>query len=65
MKAPTFKEETYGAPDDLVIELTRKQIEQMHEMANSFKDIDSFELRYNQNKLTFHFTLNFANEKTT
>ena len=39
-----FKEETYGASEAKVIRLSRKQIEQMHEMISHFKDIDDFEL---------------------
>lgn len=40
-----FKEETYGAPGEKVIHLSRKQIEQMYEMISHFKDIDDFTLR--------------------
>lgn len=40
-----FKEETYGSPDEKVIHLSRKQIEQMYETIGNFKDIDTFTLR--------------------
>lgn len=40
-----FKQETYGAPDEKVIHLSRKQIEQMYEMIGHFKGIDTFTLR--------------------
>lgn len=40
-----FKEETYGQPEEKLVTLTRKQIEQMSEMISHFKDINVFTLR--------------------
>lgn len=39
-----FKIEKYGAKEDKVIRLSRKQIEQMYEMIGHFKDINDFTL---------------------
>lgn len=39
-----FKKETFGAQEEKVIRLSRKQIEQMYEMIGHFKDIDDFTL---------------------
>jgi hypothetical protein len=40
-----FVQETYGAPDERVIRLSRKQIEQIAQTAEHFKDVDDFCLR--------------------
>ena len=40
-----FKVETYGAPDTLIVNLNRKQIEHMVEVIANFKEIDQFQLR--------------------
>ena len=54
-----FVEETYGKTEPIVIRITRKQIEQMHEMIDHFKDQDGFDLKYENGKLTFNFTIEF------
>lgn len=41
---PEFKEETYGKKAPVVVQLSRKQIEQMHQTISNFKDINNFEL---------------------
>jgi len=56
---PTFKIDTMGAPEEQVIQLTRKQIEQMAQMADQFKDINDFQLRITNTSgigQTMHFT---------
>lgn len=53
-----FKKEKFGAQPQ-VIQLTRKQIEQMHEMIDHFKDQNAFELKYEDGKVTFHFSMEF------
>jgi hypothetical protein len=60
-----FKEETYGAAESQVIKLTRKQIEQMHEMIGHFKDINDFELHITNESgigpsMNFKFSLNLT-----
>ncbi len=55
---PEFKKEKFGALPT-TIKLTRKQIEQMHQMIDHFKDQENFELRYDDGKITFHFTMEF------
>lgn len=60
-----FKEETYGAPETKVIRLSRKQIEQMHEMIGHFKDIDNFELHINHSSgigpsMNFKFSIDLT-----
>lgn len=42
-----FKELRYEDPEDQIIRLSRKQIEQMAEMIGHFKDVDEFQLRIN------------------
>jgi hypothetical protein len=54
-----FKVETYGAPDILIVNLNRKQIEHMVEVIANFKEIDQFQLRVsNSNGIgqSIHFT---------
>ena len=54
-----FKVETYGAPDTLIVNLNRKQIEHMVEVIANFKEIDQFQLRVsNSNGIgqSIHFT---------
>jgi hypothetical protein len=56
-----FKIQNYGDPEDQIIPLTRKQIEQMAEMINHFKEIDTFQLRISNAgglKQSLHFTFN-------
>jgi hypothetical protein len=43
-----FKVETYGSSKEWTINLTRKQIEQMAEVINNFKEVDNFQLRITQ-----------------
>ena len=40
-----FTVNNYGAPEEQVIKLTRKQIEQIAHMAEQFKEINDFQLR--------------------
>lgn len=40
-----FKKMNYGEPEEQIIQLSRKQIEQMAEMVNNFKDVNDFQLR--------------------
>ena len=54
-----FKVETYGAPDALIVNLSRKQIEHMAKTIANFKEIDNFQLRVsNSNGIgqSIHFT---------
>ena len=54
-----FVPETFGAPDEKVIRLSRKQIEQMAAMAEHFKEVDDFTLRVSSSSgigQTIHFT---------
>lgn len=41
----TFKIETFGAPEEKIIHLSRKQIESMYKMIEHFKEVDDFQLR--------------------
>jgi hypothetical protein len=53
-----FEVETFGAPKEWTINLTRNQIEQMAKVINNFKEIDSFQLRVMQSNgigPTVHF----------
>lgn len=52
-----FKKQTYGEP--VTIKLTRAQIQQMNEMVDHFKDQNEFELKYENDKLYFNFTMEF------
>lgn len=52
-----FKTQTYGEP--VTIKLTRAQIQQMNEMVDHFKDQNEFELKYENDKLYFNFTMEF------
>ena len=40
-----FKIDSFGAPEEKVIHLSRKQIEQMYQMIEHFKEVDDFQLR--------------------
>ena len=40
-----FKIDTFGEPEEKIIHLNRKQIEQMHQMIEHFKEVDDFQLR--------------------
>ena len=53
-----FKIDRFGT-DPVVVHLTRKQIIQMHEMMDHFKDQETFALKYEDGKLTFNFTIEF------
>jgi hypothetical protein len=57
---PQFKKERFGSQPTRLT-LTRKQIEQMYQMIDHFKDQNSFELCYDETegKLTFNFTFEF------
>lgn len=55
---PEFKKEKFGA-EPAVIHLTRKQITQMYEMIDHFKDQEAFALKYEDGKLSFAFTIEF------
>lgn len=52
-----FKKLDLGEP--VTIKLTRAQIQQMNEMVDHFKDQNEFELKYENDKLYFNFTLEF------
>jgi len=52
-----FKTQKYGEPVSII--LTRAQIQQMNEMIDHFKDQNEFELRCENGKVSFHFTLEF------
>ena len=53
-----FKIDRFGA-NPVIVHLTRKQIMQMHEMMDHFKDQETFALKYEDGKLTFNFTIDF------
>ena len=56
---PKFKVDKFGEPEELIIRLSRKQIEQMTEMAAQFKNIDDFQLRLSHSSgigQSIHFT---------
>jgi|688.fasta_scaffold772969_2 hypothetical protein len=53
-----FKIDRFGA-NPVIVHLTRKQIMQMHEMMEHFKDQETFALKYEDGKLTFNFTIDF------
>lgn len=53
-----FKKLDLGEP--VTIKLTRAQIQQMNEMVDHFKDQNEFELRYENDKLYFNFTMEFT-----
>jgi len=62
-----FVQTTYSTPT--VIHLTRKQIIQMSEMAEHFKDINDFELHINNESgigpsMTLRFALNLGGDNT-
>jgi hypothetical protein len=64
-KDKEFVQTTYSTPT--VIHLTRKQIKQMSDMAEHFKDIDDFELHISHESgigqsMNLRFTLNLAGE---
>jgi hypothetical protein len=40
-----FKKIDYGDPPEQIIRLSRKQIEQMYQMIEHFKEVDDFQLR--------------------
>ena len=52
-----FRKQTHGEP--VSIRLTRAQIQQMNEMVDHFKDQNEFELKYENDKLYFNFTVEF------
>lgn len=54
-----FKKMNYGEPEEQIIQLSRKQIEQMAQMADHFKEVDDFQLRIvstGGDRQTVHFT---------
>lgn len=53
-----FKKIDLGEP--VTIKLTRAQIQQMNEMVDHFKDQNEFELKYENDKLYFNFTMEFT-----
>jgi len=53
-----FKKLDLGEP--VTIKLTRAQIQQMNEMVDHFKDQNEFELKYENDKLYFNFTMEFT-----
>jgi hypothetical protein len=53
-----FKKLDIGEP--VSIKLTRAQIQQMNEMVDHFKDQNEFELKYENDKLYFNFTMEFT-----
>jgi hypothetical protein len=52
-----FRKQDLGEP--VTIKLTRAQIQQMNEMVDHFKDQNEFELKYQNDKLYFNFTVEF------
>jgi hypothetical protein len=66
-KDKAFVQTTYSAP--AVVHLTRKQIIQMSEMAEHFKDINDFELHISNesgigSSMTLRFALNLGGDQT-
>jgi hypothetical protein len=53
-----FKMENFGAEPNTIM-LTRKQIVQMYQMIDHFKEQETFALRYQDGKLSFNFTIEF------
>lgn len=58
---PKFKVDKFGY-EPTTIQLTRKQITQMYEMINHFKDQEIFALKIEDGKLSFNFTIEFEPE---
>ncbi len=52
-----FKTQKYGEPVSII--LTRAQIQQMNEMVDHFKEQNEFELKSEDGKISFHFTMEF------
>ena len=64
-KEKSFIQTTYAAPT--VVRLSRKQVEQMFEMVNNFKDVNDFELHITSENgigpsMQFKFTLDLAGD---
>jgi hypothetical protein len=53
-----FRKQDLGEP--VIIKLTRAQIQQMNEMVDHFKDQNDFEIKYENDKLYFNFTMEFT-----
>ncbi len=52
-----FKQKKYTEPVSII--LTRAQIQQMNEMVDHFKEQNEFELKSEDGKISFHFTMEF------
>ena len=68
MSKPEFKPQRYNTTPPTVVRLSRKQIKQMAEMVDNFKEIDDFELHITHESgigstMHFKFTLDLANNK--
>ena len=69
MSKSEFKQKRWDVTPPVVVRLSRKQIKQMSDMIDNFKDIDDFELHVTHESgigqsMRFRFTLDLAGEKT-